>query len=51
MSHENSDFETSWNLCFSALEPEPSSVFWLILLLMLHQAGRFRNQLIQPVYY
>ena len=25
MSHENSDLETSWNLCVSALEPEPSS--------------------------
>jgi hypothetical protein len=46
---ENSDFETSWNLRFSALEPELSSVFWLILPSMLHQAGQFHNQLIQPV--
>jgi hypothetical protein len=51
MSHKNSDFKTSWNLRFSALEPEPSSVFWLILPSMLHQAGQFRNQLIQPVYF
>ena len=29
MSHKNSDFQTSWNLRFSALEPEPSLVFWL----------------------
>ena len=46
MSHENFDFETSWNLCFSALKPKPSSVFWLILPSMLHQTGQFRNQLI-----
>ena len=50
MSHENSDFQTSCNLRFSALEPEPSSVFWLILLSLLHQAGQFRIQLIQPVF-
>jgi hypothetical protein len=49
MRLENSDFETSWNLRFSALEPELSSVFWLILPSMLHQAGQFHNQLIQPV--
>jgi hypothetical protein len=29
MNHKNSDFQTSWNLHFSALEPEPSLVFWL----------------------
>ena len=29
MNHKNSDFQTSWNLRFSALEPEPSLVFWL----------------------
>jgi hypothetical protein len=29
MRHKNSDFQTSWNLRFSALEPEPSLVFWL----------------------
>jgi hypothetical protein len=29
MSHKNSDFQTSWNIRFSALEPEPSLVFWL----------------------
>ena len=29
MSHKKSDFQTSWNLRFSALEPEPSLVFWL----------------------
>jgi hypothetical protein len=23
------DFQTSWNFCISALEPEPSLVFWL----------------------
>jgi hypothetical protein len=23
------DFQISWNLCISALEPEPSSLFWL----------------------
>jgi hypothetical protein len=51
MRHENSNFQTSWNLRFSALEPEPSSVFWLILLSMLHQGGQFRYQLIQPVYF
>ena len=28
-SHKNSDFQTSWNLCISALEPESSSLFWL----------------------
>ena len=41
----------TWNLRFSALEPEPSSLFWLILPSMLHQAGQFRNQLIHPVYF
>jgi hypothetical protein len=51
MSHENYDFKTSWNLRFSSLEPKLSSVFWLVLLSMLHQAGQFRNQLIQPVYF
>jgi hypothetical protein len=49
MRLENSDFETSWILRFSASEPELSSVFWLILPSMLHQAGQFHNQLIQPV--
>jgi hypothetical protein len=29
MSHKNSDFQTSWNLRFSTLEPKPSLVFWL----------------------
>ena len=29
MNHKNSDFQTSWNLRISALEPEPSSLFWL----------------------
>jgi len=29
MSYKNSDFQTSWNLRFSALEPEPSLVFGL----------------------
>jgi hypothetical protein len=29
MSHENFDFQTSWNLRFSPLEPETSSLFWL----------------------
>ena len=48
MINENSYFETSWNLHFSALKPEPSSVFWLILPSILHQAGQFRNQSIQP---
>jgi hypothetical protein len=48
---ENYDFHTVWNLRFSALEPEPSSVFWLILPSMLHQAGQLRYQLIQSVYY
>jgi hypothetical protein len=38
------------NLRFSALELEPSSVFWLMHPSMLHQAGQFRNQLIQLVY-
>ena len=51
MSNENSNIQTSWNLCFSALEPEPSSVFRLIPPSMLHQAVQFRNQLIQPVYF
>jgi hypothetical protein len=37
MSHENSYFETSWNLRFSASEPEPSSVFWFMLPSKLHQ--------------
>jgi hypothetical protein len=40
MSYENSNFETSWNLRFSALEPEPSSVFWLMHPSMLHQADQ-----------
>jgi len=51
MSNENSDIQTSWNLRFSALEPEPSSVFRLIPPLVLHQAVQFCNQLIQPVYF
>ena len=29
MSHENFDFQTSWNLHFPPLEPETSSLFWL----------------------
>ena len=29
MSHKNSDFQTSWNLCISAVEPESSSLIWL----------------------
>jgi hypothetical protein len=29
MSHENFDFQTSWNLRFPPLEPETSSLFWL----------------------
>jgi len=49
MRHENSDFQTSWNLPFSALEPELSSVIWLILPSMLHQGGQFHNHLIEPV--
>jgi hypothetical protein len=40
MRHENFDFQTSWNSCFSALEPEPLSLFWLMFLSMLHQAGQ-----------
>ena len=51
MSHGNSDCETSWNLRFSTLESEPSSVFRLMFSSMLHQAGQFRNQLIQSVYF
>jgi hypothetical protein len=42
---KNSGCETSWNICFSTLESEPSSVFWLMFSSMLHQAGQFRNQL------
>jgi hypothetical protein len=30
----------------SALEPEPSSLFWLIVLSMLHQTGQLHYQLI-----
>jgi hypothetical protein len=26
---QNPEFQTSWNLLISALEPEPSSLFWL----------------------
>jgi hypothetical protein len=29
MSHKNSDFQTSWNLRISTLEPKPSSLFRL----------------------
>jgi hypothetical protein len=29
MSHKNSDFQRSWNLHISVLEPEPLSLFWL----------------------
>jgi hypothetical protein len=48
---EKAHSSNKYNLSHSgpALEPKPSSLFWLMFLSMLHQAGQFRNQFIQPV--
>jgi hypothetical protein len=51
MSHENFDFQTSWNLRFPPLEPETSSLFWLDTSVDIALRGQFYDKLIQPVYF
>jgi hypothetical protein len=51
MSHENFDFQTSWNLCFPPLEPETSSLFWLDTSVDIALTGQLYDKLIQPVYF
>jgi hypothetical protein len=51
MSHENFDFQTSWNLRFPPLEPETSSLFWLDTSVDIALRGQFYDKLIQLVYF
>ena len=51
MSHENFDFQTSWNLRFPPLEPETSSLFWFDTSVDIALIGRLYDKLIQLVYF
>jgi hypothetical protein len=51
MSHENFEFQTSWNLRFPPLEPETSSLFWLDTSVDIALTGQLYDKLIQLVYF
>jgi hypothetical protein len=51
MSHENFDFQTSWNLRFPPLEPETSSLFLFDTSVDIALKGRLYDKLIQLVYF
>jgi hypothetical protein len=51
LSHENFDFQTSWNLQFPSLEPETSSLFWLDTSVDIELTSQLYDKLIQPVYF
>jgi hypothetical protein len=47
MSQKKLDFQTSWNLHFSPLEPKTSSLFWLDTSMYIAFTGQLYDKLIQ----